>query len=80
MTPEQFAYWLQGFVEPNDGKMPTKAQWKTIREHLATVFVKVTPPVEPLPKRLKLSPDSTKQVEDFLRQTRITCSRDTKIC
>jgi hypothetical protein len=44
MSPEQFAYWLQGFVELN-AEHPTAAQWKSIREHLATVFHKVTPPV-----------------------------------
>lgn len=46
MTPEQFSYWLQGFVEMNGGKMPTEGQWKAIQEHLATVFKKVTLPVE----------------------------------
>jgi hypothetical protein len=45
MTPEQFAYWLQGFVELGKGAAPTPEQWKSIREHLETVFKKVTPPV-----------------------------------
>lgn len=46
MTAEQFAYWLQGFVELNpDMAMPAPEQWKSICEHLQTVFVKVTPPV-----------------------------------
>lgn len=47
MTPEQFAYWLQGFVELNNGQLPTVYQWKSITEHLQTVFTKVTPPVNP---------------------------------
>lgn len=47
MTPEQFCYWLQGFAEITDGE-PTPEQWKAIREHLATVFTKVTPAFEPL--------------------------------
>jgi hypothetical protein len=42
MTPEQFTYWLQGFVELH-GELPTSEQWKSIKEHLQTVFVKVTP-------------------------------------
>ena len=46
MTPEQFTYWLQGFVELGKGAAPTAEQWKSIQEHLATVFKKVTPPVE----------------------------------
>lgn len=42
MSPEQFAYWLQGFVELNGGKQPTAEQWASIKEHLTTVFKKVT--------------------------------------
>lgn len=45
MTPEQFAYWLNGFIELSEWKQPTPEQWKSICEHLKTVFVKVTPPV-----------------------------------
>lgn len=44
MTSEQFAYWLQGFVELN-GSEPTAEQWQSIKDHLKTVFVKVTPEV-----------------------------------
>lgn len=44
MTPENFTYWLQGFVELN-GEQPTPEQWKSIKEHLQTVFKKVTPEV-----------------------------------
>ena len=44
MTSEQFAYWLQGFVELN-GSEPTPEQWQSIKDHLKTVFVKVTPEV-----------------------------------
>jgi hypothetical protein len=44
MTAEQFAYWFQGFAELN-GDPPTAEQWQSIKEHLQTVFVKVTPPV-----------------------------------
>ncbi len=42
MTPEQFAYWLQGYAELN-AEPPSAEQWQSIREHLATVFRKVTP-------------------------------------
>ena len=41
MTSEQFAYWLQGFVELG-GQIPTEAQWDSIKDHLKTVFEKVT--------------------------------------
>ena len=46
MNAENFAYWLNGFVELNGGKEPTPAQWKAIQEHLKLVFTKVTPPVQ----------------------------------
>lgn len=46
MTSEQFAYWLQGFAELNDGP-PSPEQWQAIRDHLQTVFVKVTPTFDP---------------------------------
>jgi hypothetical protein len=42
MTPEQFCYWLNGFGELTPER-PTAEQWKSIKEHLDTVFQKVTP-------------------------------------
>lgn len=42
MTPEQFAYWLQGFTEIS-GKTPTEKEWGIIKDHLSLVFLKVTP-------------------------------------
>lgn len=45
MTPEQFAYWFQGFAELSDVP-PNQNQWDAMREHVATVFKKVTPPVQ----------------------------------
>jgi hypothetical protein len=44
MNDRDFCLWLQGFVELS-GDKPTDAQWKSIKEHLALVFNKVTPPV-----------------------------------
>lgn len=43
MTPEQFAYWLQGFVEMNSGNSPNVWQWRMIKDHLQTCFNKITP-------------------------------------
>lgn len=45
MTHQDFTYWLNGFVELNNGQCPTPAQWKSICEHLSLVFNKVTPQV-----------------------------------
>lgn len=42
MTPEQFAYWLQGYAEIG-GPTPTPEQWQIIKGHLALVFDKKTP-------------------------------------
>ncbi len=42
MTPENFAYWLQGFSEIC-GQTPSKEQWEIIKDHLNLVFNKVTP-------------------------------------
>jgi hypothetical protein len=42
MTPEQFCYWLNGFGELTTDA-PNPEQWKAIKEHLETVFTKVTP-------------------------------------
>ncbi|MCU9411996.1 hypothetical protein [Pseudomonas aeruginosa] len=44
MTPEQFAYWLQGFVELN-GALPSETQWLQIKDHLKLVFDHVFQPV-----------------------------------
>jgi len=42
MTPEQFCYWLNGFGQLTTDA-PNPEQWKAIKEHLETVFTKVTP-------------------------------------
>lgn len=45
MTPEQFCYWLQGFIElaGNDLEQINAARIQVIRDHLDLVFNKVTP-------------------------------------
>jgi hypothetical protein len=50
MNNDQFTYWLQGFVEMNGGKEPTKEQWKMIKDHLQLCFKKFTPPLMPYAK------------------------------
>jgi hypothetical protein len=44
MSEHDFCLWLQGFAELNT-QPPTPEQWQSIREHLQTVFKKVTPPL-----------------------------------
>lgn len=38
MTPEQFCFWLNGFVELRDCEAPTQYQWQVICNHLREVF------------------------------------------
>ncbi len=49
MTPEQFVYWLQGFVEIREKQEVglTEREWDIIKDHLQTVFHKVTPNYQP---------------------------------
>lgn len=43
MSPEQFTYWLQGFMEVQDPTTLDARQTQILKEHLALVFNKVTP-------------------------------------
>lgn len=47
MNTSEFAYWLQGWMEleSTSGKGLTAEQTQMVREHLAEVFTKVTPPL-----------------------------------
>jgi hypothetical protein len=43
MTPENFVYWLQGFMELGDPSGLDAVQVQTIRDHLELVMEKQTP-------------------------------------
>lgn len=43
MTPENFCYWLQGFIEIEKPKKVDPNQMKCIEDHLKLVFTKLTP-------------------------------------
>lgn len=45
MNAQEFAYWLQGFVELG-GERPSAEQWEQIKAHLQLVFKKVTPVID----------------------------------
>lgn len=42
MSPEQFCYWLQGFLEISQVQGVTPEQTQVIRDHLGLVFEKKT--------------------------------------
>jgi hypothetical protein len=42
MTPENFCYWLQGYMELTPDAKLTDEQVKVIKEHLQLVFNKAT--------------------------------------
>lgn len=78
MTPEQFAYWLQGFAELSP-QAPTAEQWQAIRDHLNLVFKKETPVVV-APFRVGEGEKSLKDcigkwqiLPDFTKPPTITC-------
>lgn len=66
MTPEQFCYWLQGAFETMDEGRGLSSFDHTIRDHLQTVFKKVTPewPNNPhnVPNELRLDEPNTHKI------------------
>jgi hypothetical protein len=42
MSPQDFCYWLQGFMEVSDPKSIDEKQLEVIKKHLALVFTNVT--------------------------------------
>ena len=71
MTPEQFAYWLQGWFELNktidhrEGATPDTL--KMIEDHLKTVFHKVTPNIQEVPENGWTWPDMLRSTNEPLR-------------
>lgn len=43
MTPEQFIYWLQGYIEMAEPKQIDEKQIQIIKDHIALVLKKETP-------------------------------------
>lgn len=67
MTPEQFAYWFQGFAELSPTP-PTQEQWDSMRAHVATVFMKVTPEVHKQVPSIDLSRTKLVDMEEAIRK------------
>lgn len=66
MTPEQFCYWLQGFVELRSGQTGaglTEKQWIVLKDHLTEVFKKQTPSYQ---TPVNLPPVTTPQQPQYI--------------
>lgn len=66
MTPEQFAYWLQGFLELSGAESLDARQVQVVRDHLALVFEKRTPDRPPEP----VLPPDIRQVLERIQHVR----------
>ncbi len=88
VTPEQFCYWLQGYMELADNEGMTERQVQTIADHLKTVFNKVTPDRKEEPKKKVLSEKKKKKamtIEEVLQEMGsnrpdVYCSTPGRIC
>lgn len=69
MTPENFCYWLQGFMELSNERTLTPEQVQIIRDHLNLVFIKLTPLACATPvSDLKLPAITSKTPEELERE------------
>lgn len=71
MSPENFIYWLQGFLEIADPAMLDDAQITIIKNHIKLVLTKVTPDI-------KIDPNGFDRIPK--RSLRIAVDPDTKEC
>ena len=58
MTPEQFTYWLKGFMELTNANTLDTTQFQKVKDHLDLVFKKETPNRTNLQELLK-KPNTT---------------------
>lgn len=65
MTPENFCYWLRGYLEISGSTSITDEQLKEISNHLDLVFTKLTPSISHtyLPSNLHTSLVCTTDIE-----------------
>lgn len=69
MNAQDFAYWLNGFVELGGEKTPpTPEQWKLIVEHLKLTMKKVTPALTVTPVKTDPNEWVKKALEEFDRK------------
>ncbi len=54
MTPENFVYWLQGFMEISNTPNLNERETQIIKDHLNLVFNKVTPTYDSITENIKI--------------------------
>lgn len=73
MTPENFCYWLQGFMELSNERTLTPEQVQSIRDHLNLVFIKLTPLACATPvSDPNLTSDFAKAIEEGRKGMKVT--------
>lgn len=66
MTPEQFVYWLQGFLEVQDPKTLDERQTQILKDHMALVLTKETPARPAFPSGKLCAPDLSKDLKELV--------------
>ena len=85
MSPQDFCYWLQGFLEMGNPKEMNEGQVKMLKNHLGLVFVNVTSdlPQESSPEEPKkeiltdAAADVRSRVERVMKDADFWKDRDT---
>ena len=74
MTPQEFCYWLQGFLEVSGAKTISAEQVTVVRKHLDLVFTNVTGGGTP-------SKEQAKKLEELVgRLPRCSSLSDLRLC
>ena len=72
LSPEQFVYWLQGFMEMANPQTLTEEQVKMLKEHLLLVFTKVVPVQQVQVSPKPVFDDVTREILQKLREQQHT--------
>ena len=83
MTPENFAYWLQGLLEVGNPKSLDEKQTEMIKKHLALVFTNVTAGTSTIGTNIdKFNHDAGKKLleESQKNQQLVSCISKVRLC
>lgn len=74
MTPENFVYWLQGYMEINDPKSLGEKETQIIKDHLQLVLKKETPTYSAVNGGIYGPIKSSESVSDFKMPNTVLCA------